>query len=208
MGIASGSRSAWPRWRPRSPWRGLAGVRLGSGGDSSTTPPAPAAASPPGSRRRADDLAVAALRRPGQERHGRPVRARHRHRRQATSRTSTTTRSSSPSSSRCSQQGQSGGRDLITVSDWLARADVRPRLPLRARQVAQLPNVEENLIPALQHPAADPNRDFTVPWQAGMTGLIVRTDLAPGRRLDLRPLRPEVQGQGRRCSPSCATRCR
>ena len=33
------------------------------------------------------------------------------------------------------QDGESGGRDTITVSDWLAPPDVRPRLPLRARQV-------------------------------------------------------------------------
>ena len=44
---------------------------------------------------------------------------------------------------------------------------------------SKLPSVEANLIPALRNPAADPNRDFTVPWQSGMTGLIVRTDLAP-----------------------------
>jgi spermidine/putrescine transport system substrate-binding protein len=34
-------------------------------------------------------------------------------------------------------------------------------------------------VPALQHPTFDPNRDFSVPWQSGMTGLIVREDLAP-----------------------------
>jgi len=45
---------------------------------------------------------------------------------------------------------------------------------------SQLPNVKRNLIPALRHPAADPKRAFTVPWQSGMTGLIVRDDLAPG----------------------------
>ena len=44
----------------------------------------------------------------------------------------------------------------------------------------QLPNVKQNLLPALRNPAADPKRAFTVPWQSGMTGLIVRTDLAPG----------------------------
>ena len=44
---------------------------------------------------------------------------------------------------------------------------------------AALPNVEKNLLPALRHPAADPDREFTVPWQSGMTGIIVRTDLAP-----------------------------
>src|SRR5205809_1126087 len=41
------------------------------------------------------------------------------------------------------------------------------------------PNDEKNLIGPLRHPAADPNRDFTVPWQSGMTGLIVNTKLAP-----------------------------
>ena len=45
---------------------------------------------------------------------------------------------------------------------------------------SQLPNVKKNLIPALRHPAADPKRPFTIPWQSGMTGLIVRDDLAPG----------------------------
>jgi spermidine/putrescine transport system substrate-binding protein len=43
----------------------------------------------------------------------------------------------------------------------------------------RLPNVQKNLIPALRHPEADPRREFTVPWQSGMTGLIVRKDFAP-----------------------------
>ena len=77
------------------------------------------------------------------------------------------------------QDGQSGGRDTITVSDWLAR-QMFDLGYLYELDKSALPNVQEHLIPALQHPAADPNRDFTVPWQAGMTGLIVRTDLAPG----------------------------
>ena len=76
------------------------------------------------------------------------------------------------------QGGSSGGRSLITVSDWLA-AQMYKRGYLQRFDKSQLPNVEHNLIPALRHPAADPNRDFTVPWQSGMTGLIVRKDLAP-----------------------------
>ena len=36
------------------------------------------------------------------------------------------------------------------------------------------------MIPALQAPGSRPERAFTVPWQSGMTGLIVRDDLAPG----------------------------
>jgi spermidine/putrescine transport system substrate-binding protein len=73
---------------------------------------------------------------------------------------------------------ESGGRDLITVSDWLAARMYRLGYIYELDKL-KLPNVTQNLIPALQHPVADPNRDFTVPWQAGMTGLIVRTDLAP-----------------------------
>jgi spermidine/putrescine transport system substrate-binding protein len=77
------------------------------------------------------------------------------------------------------QHGESGGRSLITVSDWLAARMFKLGY-LQKLDYSRLPNVKKNLIPALRHPESDPNRTFTVPWQAGMTGLIVRTDLAPG----------------------------
>jgi spermidine/putrescine transport system substrate-binding protein len=76
-------------------------------------------------------------------------------------------------------RGESGGRSLITVSDWLAKKMYGIGY-VEKLDYSRLPNVEKNLIPALRHPEADPERAFTVPWQAGMTGLIVRTDLAPG----------------------------
>jgi spermidine/putrescine transport system substrate-binding protein len=75
-------------------------------------------------------------------------------------------------------RGDSGGRSLITVSDWLA-AKMYKLGYLQRLDKSRLPNVQKNLIPALRHPAADRHRDFTVPWQSGMTGLIVRKDLAP-----------------------------
>ena len=74
--------------------------------------------------------------------------------------------------------GESDGRSLITLSDWLA-TKMYGLGYLYELDKAKLPNVEKNLIPALRHPAADPDRKFTVPWQSGMTGLIVRSDLAP-----------------------------
>jgi spermidine/putrescine transport system substrate-binding protein len=77
------------------------------------------------------------------------------------------------------ERGDTGGRSMITVSDWLA-ARLYDRGYLYKLDYSQLPNVENNLIPALREPDADPKREFTVPWQSGMTGLIVRTDLAPG----------------------------
>ena len=75
-------------------------------------------------------------------------------------------------------RGESGGRSLITVSDWLA-ARMHDLGYLYELDYSKLPNVEQNLIPNLRGAAADPERKFTVPWQSGMTGLIVRTDLAP-----------------------------
>jgi spermidine/putrescine transport system substrate-binding protein len=76
-------------------------------------------------------------------------------------------------------RGTSGGRSLITVSDWLATRMYGLGY-LQRLNYADLPNVKKNLLPTLRHPKADPTRKFTVPWQSGMTGLIVRTDLAPG----------------------------
>jgi spermidine/putrescine transport system substrate-binding protein len=75
-------------------------------------------------------------------------------------------------------KGESGGRDLITVSDWLAK-QMYDLGYVQKLDYSKLPNVRKNLIEPLRHPAADPKREFTVPWQSGMTGLIVNTELAP-----------------------------
>jgi spermidine/putrescine transport system substrate-binding protein len=75
-------------------------------------------------------------------------------------------------------KGQSGGRSIFVVTDWMAKKMYDLGYVQRLDK-SGIPNVEKNLIPSLQHPAFDPNRDFSAPWQSGMTGLIVRTDLAP-----------------------------
>ncbi len=75
-------------------------------------------------------------------------------------------------------QGDSGGRDIMVVTDWMA--DKMYKLGyLQKLDKSKLKTVEENMLPALQHPAFDPNREFSVPWQSGMVGLVVRKDLAP-----------------------------
>ena len=75
-------------------------------------------------------------------------------------------------------------------------ADVRPRLPPGDRPRRRCRTSSTNLLPSLRSPSFDPERKFSVPWQSGMTGLMVNKKLAPGRQLGQRPLRPEVQGQG------------
>jgi spermidine/putrescine transport system substrate-binding protein len=75
-------------------------------------------------------------------------------------------------------QGQSGGRSMFVVTDWMAKK-MYDLGYLQNLDKAGIPNVVKNLTPSLQHPTFDPNRSFSVPWQSGMTGVIVRTDLAP-----------------------------
>jgi spermidine/putrescine transport system substrate-binding protein len=41
---------------------------------------------------------------------------------------------------------------------------------------AALPNATKNLIPRLKSPPFDPKRDFSMPWQSGLTGIIYRKD--------------------------------
>src|SRR4051812_21938023 len=58
-------------------------------------------------------------------------------------------------------RGDSGGRSMIVLSDWLA-ARMDKLGYLQHFDYSRLPNVKANLIPALRHPAADPKRAFTI----------------------------------------------
>jgi spermidine/putrescine transport system substrate-binding protein len=74
--------------------------------------------------------------------------------------------------------GDSGGRSIFVVTDWMA-GKMHDLGYLQNLDKSGIPNVEKNLRADLRSPDFDPNRDFSVPWQSGMTGLIVNTDLAP-----------------------------
>jgi hypothetical protein len=68
-------------------------------------------------------------------------------------------------------RGQSIGRDIIVLTDndrylaltikkgWAEKLDK-----------SAIPNMK-NLIGVQQHPGFDPNRDYSLPWQSGMTGI-------------------------------------
>jgi spermidine/putrescine transport system substrate-binding protein len=75
-------------------------------------------------------------------------------------------------------KGESGGRSVFVVTDWMG-AKMRELGFLQNLDKSGVPNVEKNLLDSLRHPSFDPDREFSVPWQSGMGGLIVRTDLAP-----------------------------
>jgi spermidine/putrescine transport system substrate-binding protein len=75
-------------------------------------------------------------------------------------------------------RGDSGGFDMYVVTDWMA-ARMWNLGYLQRLNKDELPNVEENMVEPLRSPEFDPEREFSAPWQSGMTGLVVRTDLAP-----------------------------
>jgi spermidine/putrescine transport system substrate-binding protein len=67
--------------------------------------------------------------------------------------------------------GQSTGRDLIVMTD----NSRYPSLLVKKGWVEKLdksaiPNIK-NLIPQQRHPSWDPNRDYSLPWQSGFTGI-------------------------------------
>ena len=76
------------------------------------------------------------------------------------------------------KNGESGGRSMFVVTDYMAKI-MRDLGYLQNFDKSAIPNVEENLLPSLESPDFDPNRDFSVPWQSGFTGIIINTDLAP-----------------------------
>jgi spermidine/putrescine transport system substrate-binding protein len=76
------------------------------------------------------------------------------------------------------EQGQSGGRSIFVVTDWMAK-QMYDLGYLQEIDHDDLPTVFENLLPSLQSPAFDPQRKFSVPWQSGMGGIWVDTSKAP-----------------------------
>ena len=91
-------------------------------------------------------------------------------------------------------QGESGGRSMFVVTDWMA-GKMHELGYLQNLDKSAIPNVEKNLVPSLQHPSFDENRDFSVPWQTGMTGLVVRKDLAPDVRSICDLFDPQYKGK-------------
>jgi spermidine/putrescine transport system substrate-binding protein len=68
-----------------------------------------------------------------------------------------------------------GQYDLIQPSEYMIEAFIKEGL-LYKLDKAMIPNIK-NLAPEFQHPAFDPNLDYTVPWMAGTVGIVVNTEL-------------------------------
>ena len=93
-------------------------------------------------------------------------------------------------------RGQSIDRDIIVLTD----NDRYLGLTIRKGWAQKLdksaiPNMK-NLIPVQQHPSFDPNREFSLPWQSGMTG-IAYNDTLTGPVLTVTDLftNPKLKGK-------------
>jgi spermidine/putrescine transport system substrate-binding protein len=93
-------------------------------------------------------------------------------------------------------RGQSIDRDIIVMTD----NSRYPALLVDKKWVEKLdhsaiPNLK-NLVPALQHPGWDPNRDYSLPWQSGMTGIAWNEKLTkPVRTVDQFLTDPALKGK-------------
>jgi spermidine/putrescine transport system substrate-binding protein len=78
-------------------------------------------------------------------------------------------------------QGQSIDRDIVVLTDnsrfpgLLIKKGWAEKLDKSA-----IPNLK-NLQDALAHPSFDPNREYSLPWQSGMTGIATNLKLTGGR---------------------------
>ena len=68
-------------------------------------------------------------------------------------------------------QGQSIGRDLVVMTDSSGLPQRMIQLGwLEKLDKSAIPNIK-NLVPSQRHPSWDPNREYSLPWQSGMTGI-------------------------------------
>ena len=79
------------------------------------------------------------------------------------------------------ENGDSGGRSLFVVTDWLAK-QMYDLGYLERLNHADLKTVFDNISPQLRDDPADPGRQFSIPWQGGLTGIWVITS-GPGNEI-------------------------
>ena len=93
------------------------------------------------------------------------------------------------------QQKQPIGRDIVTLTDYMAARWVRLGYtePIDKKNVPNFTNLVDNL-KTINY---DPKREYTLPWQSGATSIGYNIKKTGARAQERQgPVRPEVQGQG------------
>ncbi len=93
------------------------------------------------------------------------------------------------------QSCKSTGRDVFVVTDWMAARMIDLGW-IQKLDHSKMPNVDANLIKFLKSPDWDPNRDYSVPWQSGMTGICYNSELTdPVTNFKDLLTRPDLKGK-------------
>ena len=75
-------------------------------------------------------------------------------------------------------QGDSGGRSMFVVTDWMAKQMYDLGYLQEFRQ-EDLETVFDNILPEFEESENDPERKYSIPWQGGLSGIWVDTNAAP-----------------------------
>ena len=87
------------------------------------------------------------------------------------------------------------GRDAFVVTDYMAARMIELGW-IQKLDHANMPNVEANLIDFLKSPDWDPKREYSVPWQSGMTGICYNSELTdPVTSFEELLTRPDLKGK-------------
>ena len=93
------------------------------------------------------------------------------------------------------QDCRSTGRDAFVVTDYMAARMIELGW-IQKLDKANMPNVESNLIDFLKSPDWDPKREYSVPWQSGMTGICYNSELTdPVTSFEELLTRPDLKGK-------------
>jgi spermidine/putrescine transport system substrate-binding protein len=87
------------------------------------------------------------------------------------------------------------GRDIMTLTDWMAARMVNLGW-LQKLDPSKIPNVSANIVPSLKSPGWDKKREYSAPWQSGLTGIAYNAKLTKEvRSFDELLTRPDLKGK-------------
>jgi spermidine/putrescine transport system substrate-binding protein len=92
-------------------------------------------------------------------------------------------------------QGDAIGRDITVLTDWMAGRMVRLGYVEPVNQDA-MPNAA-NLVETLASPGWDPGREYSLPWQSGLTGIAYNPKLTGGPVTSIEQLFTDAKLKGK-----------
>ena len=91
--------------------------------------------------------------------------------------------------------GTTTKRDLFALTDWMAARMIQVGW-IQKFDAGSVPNLHANIIDSLAHPAWDPDRSYSAPWQSGLTGIAYnKKKVKEVRSFEELVTRPDLKGR-------------